>query len=153
MSIKAANIDLEFEKCDNEVTLAIGNGVLEPANIPLIPIMKQSAHPISQVNQLGNILLNDNLANENIIKPQENQTEQEKKKVGDLKKPRTEITWENKDVKIDTNTTDFQESLICEVEEANDDEDLSDEESAAGDDNDNDEDYSDGSSVKKDGEY
>lgn len=154
MSIKAANIDLEFdEKCDSEATIAIENGVIEPSSIPIIPILKQDMPqlPSVPVSQLGNIILGENIIDGNIIK-QNNQSDQGEDVIDGLKKQRTEITWENKEVKVETSNTDFHESLICEVEEANDEDEDSDEDSEGieGDDNEND-DLSDNSSVKKEG--
>lgn len=155
MSIKAANIDLEFdEKCDSEPTIAIENGIIESASIPIIPILKQEISQMPQVpvSQLGNIILGENIIDGNIIK-QNSESSQVEDVIDELKKPRTEITWDNKEVKVETGNNDFHESLICEVEEANDEDEDSDEDSGEneGDDNENDE-VSDNSSVKKEGE-
>lgn len=114
MSIKAANIDLEFDKCDPEDLLPDSNGLLQSANYPIIqklPIQEQIPE---------NVVLNVpvKLCDKSVLDLPMVQEEVKKK---------TEITWENNGLHEQATCNEFRESLICEVEEANEDEDERDE--------------------------
>ncbi|KAK6645385.1 hypothetical protein RUM43_001661 [Polyplax serrata] len=105
MSIKAANIDIEFEKCE-----------------PGIPILVHNSLGINDMKLNDNLL---NTGNENLMKIELSEpvlVEQTPNVNLNLNKIKTEITWDSSCVKNERSSGNFQESLICEVEEVNDDE-------------------------------
>ncbi|KAL0280992.1 UNVERIFIED_CONTAM: hypothetical protein PYX00_002127 [Menopon gallinae] len=114
MSIKAANIDLEFEKCDPDDLLPDSNGLLQGANYPII-------HKLPIQDQIPeNVVLNVpvKLCDKSMMPIVQEE----------VKKQKTEITWENNGLQEQAICNEFRESLICEVEEANEDEDERDDE-------------------------
>ena len=104
MSIKAANIDIEFEKCEEEITIP------EPENGNLKIFQKimvedknsQFNFKTSPVQQQSNNFVNND---------------------SKFDKFQVDMYWEKNDEKEkESQMENFQESLVCEVEDANDDE-------------------------------
>lgn len=113
MSIKAANIDLEFEKCDPTEVLVVPNGILECETLPsgLVeicqPNLDNNVAEAMMVNQMMDTKLGEI---KHMMQPEP------------MKNVKTEITWDNNNINETNLHNEFRESLICEVEEANEEE-------------------------------
>lgn len=112
MSIKAANIDVEeFDKCDHQ-------------DIPVL--IENSSACFSETKVFECNSLEKNSKDESVKCSANNLNVLTDSQMNDSKKVKTEITWENNNVK-EVTCNHFQESLICEVEEVNEEDDYNEE--------------------------